>query len=250
MKYGFKCAGVVALLLASVGSSHAALTIFTGENQTPGEVVSGNPLTARNSFLSQLTGVGTETFEGLSVGAEGPLSLSFPGSASTTIGATLTGDGVVFPTPSTAGRFNTTGATASPTAGQWWSVEGSFSLTFDRAISAFGFYGTDVGDFNGRLLITLTDTDDLTTELEVEHTINGADGSLLFWGFVDTTKAYKRIDFGNTAEGVDFFGFDDMTVGDSRQINPPTVPEPTGLALLGAGLVAATLARRRGRQAK
>lgn len=249
MKYGLKCASVVALLLTCMGSAHAALTIFTGENQTPGEVVSGEPVAARNSFLSKLSGVGTETFETLPVGAEGPLDLSFPGSTSTIV-ATLTGEGIVFPTPSSAGRFNTTGATANPTAGQWWSVEGSFSLTFDQAISAFGFYGTDVGDFNGRLLITLTDTDDLTTELEVEHTINGADGSLLFWGFVDTTKAYKRIDFGNTAEGVDFFGFDDMTVGDARQINPPTVPEPTGLALLGAALVAATLARRRGRSAK
>lgn len=247
MKYGFKCAGVMAVLLACASSSHAALTFFFGENQTPNASVSGAPLAARNEFLSKLSGVGTETFEGLETGAEGPLALAFPGSTST-IGATLTGDGVVFPTPSTAGRFNTTGATSGPAAGKWWSVEGSFSLTFDQAISAFGFYGTDIGDFDGRLVITLTDTDDLITELEIGHTINGADGSLLFWGFVDNSKAYKSIGFGNTAEGVDFFGFDDMTIGDAGQINPPTVPEPGGIALLGAALVAATIARRRYRK--
>lgn len=247
MKYNFKHAGILAALLICASSSQATLTIFTGENQTPGEMVSGAPLTARNAFLSNLTGVGTETFESQAVGAEGPLALTFPGSGSTTLGAALIGDGVVFPTPSTAGRFNTTGATAGPTPGQWWSVEGNFYLVFDQAISAFGFYGTDIGDFNGQLLIKLTDTNDVVTELEVPHTINGADGSLLFWGFIDTSNSYKRIDFGNTAQGVDFFGFDDMTIGDARQINPPPnpTPEPGMLALLGVAGLAASMARRR-----
>ena len=69
-------------------------------------------------------------------------------------------------------------------------------------------------------------------------------GSLLFWGFIDTTTAYTKIAFGNTNAGTDFFGFDDMTIGDRQQIR---VPEPASLALVGLSLLALTATRRRRR---
>lgn len=234
----------IAAAVAACASAQAAPTIYFGENQSPAQAVSGDPLNARNAFASNLSGVGTETFESQTFNATAPLNLTFPGSSSS-IGALLEGTGRVSNTADTvnAGRFNTTGANGAPAAGQWWSVEGEFTVTFSTAVSAFGFYGTDIGDFNGRLTIDLTDINDVVTSFVVDHTISGNNASLLFWGFVDSGNSYKKVTFGNTAPGTDFFGFDDMIVGDAGQVVP--LPEPSTIALLGACLIGAAAARRR-----
>lgn len=43
--------------------AQAAPTIFFGENQTPGGLVVGAPLTAHDAFLAAITGAGVEDFE-------------------------------------------------------------------------------------------------------------------------------------------------------------------------------------------
>jgi hypothetical protein len=194
-----------------------ALTVYFGENTEPGGEVVLDPVTARNQFLARLDNtVQTEDFEGFQEPDEPPLALSFDGSAGA-ITATLTGIGQIYSSDG-AGRFATSGVNL-------FEVVSDFQITFDTPISAFGFYGTDIGDFAGQLTVTLVDTDAASTTLTVNNLVNGPDGMLLFWGFVDDAKRYVSITFGNTGGPGDVFGFDDMVVADLGQIVVPAVPQ-------------------------
>jgi len=225
-----------------VAVAHAAPVFYFGENQSAASTVSGAPTTARASFLSNLSGVSNQNFEGPDFipGDLAPLPLTFTGSSGNIL-ANLSGFGQIA-SNTAGGRFNT-----SSGGSQWWGPSGTFVIEFiTEAVAAFGFYGTDIGDFDGQIQVTLRDTGNVSTSYTIANTVNGAtSGALLFWGFIDSTKTYNRITFGNSAAGVDAFGFDDMVVGDIRQVvTPPSgVPEPGTLALVGlslAGLAAAT----------
>jgi len=213
------------------GPNSAPLTSFPNSNA------------AAASFLANLTGVGTQTFDGLSVGATTPLAITFPGAGT----ATLLGGGQV--------RAGNDGIGHYPISGNqyFWASTSNAAIDFSTPIAAFGFYGIDIGDYGGNLTLTVTDTNNNQSVINVPDQIspNGQiSGSVLYFGFYDTTSQYTSIAFGNNS-GVDQFAYDNMTIGSLSQVNPVNpVPEPPSLGMLGLGLLSVGWLYRRHREAR
>jgi len=237
------------LLFAAIGSLMLSTTaqsamIFFGEDTNPGGTVpaGGNAETARNSFLSNLVGVGNENFEGIASGTSANgLALSFPGSMGA-LTATISGSGAAFVDNSPgAGRFATSGSQFLE------NVRVGFNLAFSGPVAAFGFYGTDIGDINSQLSLTLTGG--AVQNFDIGHTLNGPSGGLLFWGIIadNASETFTSIAFAGTSSG-DAFGFDDMVIGDLDQVVSP-IPLPAALPLFAAGLGLMGMVNRRRKHA-
>ncbi len=227
-----------ALTAALPQFASAAPITFFGENLSPGQSVTGLPLAARNNFVATLApGVGIEDFESAVLP-----DISFPVSSGD-VTATLSGASTQILSSPSVGRFATSGSSFVQTGSN------DFQIDFTSPISAFGFYGTDIGDFDNGLTLRLTGSGGSMSDLAVGNTLGAPDGSLLFFGFLDLGESYSSIEFLNIGTGGDIFGFDDMIVGDRAQIvnPPPPIPLPAAAWMLFAGVASLAAVGRRKR---
>lgn len=221
-----------------MGTPAKAFSFYFGEDLGQGETVrlttTPKADAARNQFFSNLLGVRTETFESYSVYTRAPLSISFGNGVS----ANLQGDGYIDKI-----SRGTNGFGRYPISGsKYWESGTEFGISFSQPVAAFGFYGVDIGDFEGQLTLTLLNTlSNFQQTVTIPHTIKGAGGGALYFGLIAApSEVFNQIVFGNTAPGVDYFAFDDMTVGSLAQVKPQPVPEPMTIVslLMGGGMLA------------
>lgn len=225
------------VILFVAGSANAVVTTFTGVDAGSGETTPlsawPNSDAAQASFLSGLIGVGTESFEGFADGtAMDTKTLTFGA-----VTATFSGDMSVNYVPT--GSTNTKGRYATDGTKYLDGSTGSFVIDFSTPVAAFGFMGIDIGDFGGTAQVTTTNGGTIT--YNIPSNSNG--GSVLYWGIIDTTHLFSRIEISNSLAGTDVFGFDEMTVGSLEQVRIPA-PGAILLGSIGVGLVG-WLRRRR-----
>ncbi|ARU57964.1 hypothetical protein OLMES_3945 [Oleiphilus messinensis] len=238
MKQAFSTIALATL----VTGAHATPVTFFGEDLNNSNSVrlasTPNADAAFTEFTSNLTGFRIEDFESLSTGITSAISLEFPGSSGA-INATLSGSSmsIVNVPPGTtnrAGRYPISGNQFLET-----NVE-NFRIDFSQAISAFGFWGVDIGDFGGTVSLELIGGGIQTIEVpNTQGEAGSTDGSVLFFGFYDLSDSFTSITFDITSNG-DVFAFDDALVGDAGQINPAEsnpVPIPATTLLLGGGFL-------------
>ncbi len=231
---------IAAFAVAALAGSASATTTYFGEDLTPGGSLAGmvNSQAARALFLAQLSNVGVENFESYAPGTTPPIAIAFQGAGT----ATLNGAGNVENFSGGAGRFATSGS-------NWYetSAGGGFSISFDNAggVAAFGFYGTDLGDFGNVLVLRFTRTDNSTFDINVGNTAgaNGnPNGAGIFFGIIASAgDTFTNVQFLNVPGGDDVFGFDDLVVGSLQQV----VPMPAAAGLGFAGLAGLAARRRR-----
>ncbi len=163
----------IACAVAMSFAAQAAPVTFFGEDLNPGgdsHTLSSfpNSTAARNSLFTNLVGVGTETFDGFSVGTVSPTAVfNVP---SGTVHATLNG-GTIATGNDGAGRY----PISSPN--YLFAGTSSFTVNFDTPIAAFGFFGTDIGDFGGKLSLTLTDATNHVSVLAVPNLLGNCGGT-------------------------------------------------------------------------
>lgn len=221
----------MAVLLAA-GSVQAAPQFFIDIDQLPGNTeltplpAWPNADAARAAFELAVPIDGTQSFEapdfvdGMSLNGQ---VVSFG-----TVNATFTGA----ISAKTIAPGSTNGLGRYPTDGVNYleSTTAQFQIEFAQYRGGFGFYGVDLGDFNGRATVALYRDGSLVASKQVPSIVPTDFGSVLFFGV--KAGPFNKVVITNSKPGGvgvgDGFGFDEMLVGEVV-----AVPAP-GAILLGS----------------
>jgi len=97
-------------------------------------------------------------------------------------------------------------------------------IELERPVEAVGFYGIDVGDAGGELVVTVAAADgSWERSFPVPHQIvprgdGQGDAAVLFFGVVAPGAEIQRIELRNAGDPGDGFGYDDLIVGRVRRL--------------------------------
>lgn len=209
-----------------------------------------NSSAAQTNFLNSLntTNIHIEDFQGYADATPGAgLAVDFGEAGIARLnGGYVSGDWDTAGTlnPVTNGRFSTDTNgdhfLEVPTSTLDQGGIGSFTLEFEKAQSAFGFFGTDFENSDVQLSLTFENALGGILTLDIPHNQTIRTGSVLFFGVIDNENSFTKVTF--TGENVkrDWFGFDDFTIATKEQI----IPETATFIFLGFG-IAGLLAFRR-----
>lgn len=174
--------------------------------------IGGLALAARNAFVEQLSGFAVQTMESLFL-LDANQTLTFGG-------ITSTGTNLLCEDWTGLGRFNTTAGGA-----QYIQTDnsGSAIFTFSAPIYAFGFYGTDFGDFDSAFMMHITFTDGSKMHFHWQG-LGNTPRQTLFTGFISPNLGVTDVRVMNmggmhtTPAVIDVFGYDDIMVATSAQV--------------------------------
>ena len=239
-----------AAITAMAATGAQAYTTFNGVDGNNAETVlavTPNATAAENTFKANLVGTGTETFETQNTGAMAPLTLNFGAAGMATLDG---GSGSV--QTNAVGATNGAGRYSVPGGTKFWNVTaggtaGAFTVTFSKAIAAFGFYGIDIGDFQGTVSLEFLDAANniLGTQAVATASAAMANASVLYFGALADSNAelFSAVRFVTSGGIGDIFAFDSFTIGTQQQVS--RTPEPGSLALVALGMLGLGLAKRR-----
>ncbi len=200
----------------------SGLVFFNAETlvPVPANEPSGAALAERVLFDSYLTTVSPETFEEFDIEGGGldmgdvPL-FSNGNEFHFTLVSNVTGFNA-----NANGRYNTT------PGGVYYVVMSSggadIQIVFDDFVAGFGAYFSDMGDFTKAWTATITDENDVVTVVPFDNTVDGPNGSLIFWGWLDNSGLlYKSVSFQASGGGVqsDGVGIDDIITPSTADID-------------------------------
>lgn len=214
-----------------------------------------NANSAEINFWGELASYYTQDFEGITTGEIGPIimDLGIFGTATVSRG-----------TLQTVSPGLTDGAGRYPISGtNYWQGNATgdrLSMSFSNSVAALGFYGVDLGDLGGQLILSLTNGD--TRMISVPHTSGtggSTKGSVLYFGLIaeSTDELFTTLSFDINSPAADVFALDNLTVGSpliaptphptvSQSPPPMPVPEPTSvIGFLGIGLIGARKLKKR-----
>lgn len=233
-------------VLVTAGSVQAADIFYGFDAGTGNELVPLNTWTnsdtARNSFLSSVTISGLENFDGFADGTDiNGQVVNFGG----VVNATFSGvPGKMVVNQVATGSTNGLGRYAISPENYLEGSTAQFEIQFDETVNGFGFYGVDLGDYDGKAVVTLYRGGLFVASETVPQPADfPADfSSVMFLGI--KAAPFDRVVITNTNPGPlgqgDGFGFDDMYVGEVVAI-----PAPGAILLGGIGTCLVSWLRRR-----
>ncbi len=268
------CATLLGLPVAIGFAAPAqALSLYTGYDENPAAVTVGtagtvlplanrvNSTVAFNQYLSNLTGVITESFEttakGTSINDLAPMlsgvasDFIYTTDSAGTISAGTTDAVSVQKANATTGMTNAGTFPTNGTQGISINSDNFFKIKFGSPLAAFSFWGTDLGDNSNTLTVILRKAGVEVGRQPIDYlSANAGNSSVFFFGAIaqNSRELFDEVQL-LSSKANDAIGIDQLTVGTAAQVTQSSNAVPTP-ALLPGLLALAAGARRRSKAAQ